>query len=384
METTLAAPEVRLGGSTWLSSVASWGDLVVTQGPHGPFGVSFGVVFPEASWRHPLLKPKTRVEVYDAGVRIFGGRLTEPDWDAGQFAAIGYCRQAEGPATINGSGNPTTIANTAVDQAIARGALRDWKRTEWLITPPSFEAAAMEDDRAGDDEDDPEVVTIQELLDTASAGTSGSDRWYVDDGGYLYIVDAVADDAPPDWFVPAGVAQMGVADDQRIDRVLLTFPSSTTTPQGKRRLASYPATTPNGGVEWVGNVQRGMVAPSKAAAWAEAIYKKARSGMDGWTNGLTLSPGQLLTPGGQPAHFGHVRGGHKVRVLGTPDPRSGITLPYIDFWIDTAEWRPGERILQLNPEGMVERNLEAIMRRVVPIGHPELGGVERAIFKKRK
>lgn len=384
MHANATVPEVLLDGRTWLSSLAGWGDLVVTQGPRGPFEVTFGVVFPDRDWRPPELKPGTKVEVVDNGVKIFGGRLTEPDWDAGQFAAIGYCRQAEGPIAVNATGRPTTIPNVAVDQGIARGALRDWKRTEWLVTPPSFGTASIEDDRSSSDQDDPEAVSIQEVLDTSAAAAGGDTDWYVDAGGYLYLTDATPDDAPPDWYVPAGVAKMGVADDRRIDRVFLTFPDSSTTPAGKRRLASFPASTPAGGIEWIGNVQRGMVTPAKAAAWAQAIYRKARSGMDGWTNGLTLSPGQLLTPGGQPAHFGHVRGGQKVRIQGAPDPRSGVTLPYIDFWIDTCEWRPGEGTLQVIPEGMVERNLEAIMRRVVPAGHPSLGGIERAILKKRK
>lgn len=345
-------PRVRLGGSTWLDTLVPSGDLVITQGKHGPYELTASVTLRRRAWRHPLLRSRVRAEVLYGGLLIWGGRINDMDWDAGHFSAEGYHRETEGAACLNAAGRPTSETDTAVDQAIARGVISCRRIDTW-----GTGATTMADGDAT--HDDPEGMTLDALLDSRSAEIDC--EWRVDAHRRL---EQYTDDDAVKWVVPPGVVSMGTATDDRIDRVLLSYRDSGDS--DLRRMTGYPGSTPVGGVEAVASVTKTRsITSARADAYAETIYRRMGLGRDGWTNGVTLGPGQLLTPGGQYAHPSHPRSGDKVRLLGIPDPRDGV-IGDLTFRIDTAAWDVTARTLQLNPVGMADRSFESIARRVLP------------------
>jgi hypothetical protein len=267
------------------------------------------------------------------------------------FSVEGYHRESEGVVATTADGRPTTKTNVGVDQGIARGVL-SWTRVD------DFSSLGWAPD--GDyDTDDPEMLLIDEMLDSRTAEIDK--EWMVDAQRRLIQYDP---STTVDWIVPPGIVAMGTATDERIDRVFLTYRDSDD--NDHRRLVSYPATTPISGVEARAAVDRKHpITQAKADSYAETIYKRVNGGKDGWTNGVTLSPGQLLTPGGQYANPSHVRGNHKVRLLGIPDPRDGVAGD-TTFHIDTVAWDVTAQSLQLNPIGLADRSFESIARRVLP------------------
>lgn len=346
------APRIRLGGSTWIDTIAQAADLVITWGIHGPYELTWTLRLKSKAWRHPLLRSGRRVEVFIGALCIWGGRINDANWDDGRFSAEGYHRESEGAIAINTSGRPTTKPNTAIDKAIDLGVVSWTRIDDWSNT-----AVAGADGGVGND--DPEQLTLDELLDSRSAELDM--EWMVDAERRLVLYEP---STTPDWVVPPGVAAMGTATDERVDQVLLTYRDSTD--GDRRRMVAHPATIAAGGIQAKADVGKKIpITPTKAATYAAQIYRRVNGGLDGWTNGVTLGPGQLLTSGGQYANPSHPRGNDMVQLLGIPDPRDGV-IGDTTFLADTVAWDVSARTLQLNPIGLADRSFEAIARRVLP------------------
>lgn len=336
--------QVRVGGR-WLSTVAPIGDLEVRHGRNGPTLVTWSLALRDGE-RPRFLKRNAYVEIFVGPLCVWSGRLGRPDWDSKSFAAIGLARQGEGAECINGAGAHTTKPNTVIDAAIARGVV-DWTR---IGSFGNTDIAGVEGDASNDD---PDPGKLDELLNLWAE--EGDTQWRVDPDGRL--ASATEDEDSPVWYVLPGAGVLGVADDDATDRVFVRYRNSTA---GKIRYASYPASTPPGGVERRASItSRGAMTSARALLFATGMYRKAQAGRTGWTNGLELTEGQILTRGGLRANLGLVRAGQTVRMLNTIDPRTGRHA--LNFVIDESIWRPAEKRIQLNPVGMAARTWEQIL-----------------------
>lgn len=339
----MTRPEVRVGGF-WVSSISpqGWGGLKHSSRPNGSWQASWTI--PDTrTWRHPSLIYGAAVEIFLGPLAVWAGTLEEPDWDAGEFIALGACRDAETAVAITAAGAVSTAPNTVIDAAITRGVL-PWSRVGNFGTTP-----------VGDLDTSGGLVTIQSVLDAwAQANNSG---WRVDNQRRLIV--SPTSEATVDWLIAPGSGVLGSAAEERVDRIFVRYIDSTT---GRRATASYPATTPAGGVEKpVDITDRGRMTAAAAASVAQGMWSDLQ-GRSGWTNGLALKGGQVTTRGGIVADLATVRGGQTARLLGVPDAR-GIAR-HTDIVIGDADYDWEEDEIQINPVGLAARDTESVLEQV--------------------
>lgn len=330
-----------------LESIAAWGEPEVIHGRNGPLELTWEMALGARQRPHPLVR-NAFVELYDGPLLIWSGVLSQPDWDSLQFRAIGIARLGEGAECLTSGGAVTSKPNTALDSAITRQVV-PWVRGYDFGDDP----IAGDDGAAG--VDDPEPGKLSELLG----------KWELEDpdGGKAFIAPSglitkrIEDETKPRWFVLPGIAQVGAADDDVTDRVFLRYYSSSA---GRYRTASYPATTPPGGIERRASITHlGPMTSTRATNIAKGMYRKAQEGRVGFTNGIEVSSRQLIDAGGNYANLAQVIGGDPVQVQDSPDPR-GVALDF-NFVLDETRWKPAEDLIQLNPVGLVARTWEQVM-----------------------
>lgn len=341
-------PQVRIDGH-WLSTIVpsggGWDSLRHSTRRNGGWQASWSITAPEG-WRHPLLRFGALVEIYLGPVLIWSGTLDEPDWDGMEFVALGACRAGNDAIGFDATETATTVPNTAIDQAIARGVL-PWTRDDDFGTTP-----------VGEEGDSGGLVTVTSILD-AWADENDSD-WFVTPDRRLIIRPTAL--TTPSWHVLPGSGALGSAADDRADRVFVRYVSDST---GRLATASYPAATPAGGVEVPIDVtDRGAMSATKAADIAEARWNEL-NGESGWTNGLSLIHGQVTTPGAIPADLALIQAGETQRLLGVPDPR-GLSRNLDVVIGDTDyDWTADE--IQVNPRGLAARTDDAVLERVADL-----------------
>lgn len=338
---TVSRPQVRVGG-TWLTSIAprGWGELEHSTRTNGAWEASWSIPI-VGNWRHPALVRGARVEIYLGPIVVWSGTLEEPDWDAGTFVATGASRDSENALALDGSGNSSTAPNTVIDAAIARGVL-PWTRVG------DFGTAAVGDSNGG-------LVTITSVLDAWAQ--ENNSRWYVNEQRQLVISPVT--EATFDWLIVPGSGVMGSASDDRADRIAVRYISTTT---GMRATAFYPASTPAGGVESPMDVtDRGGITPAVAATIAQAEWEKLQ-GRSGWTNGLTLTRGQVTTKGGTDADLAFIKAGQTMRLLGVPDARGLSQNTDVVIGDTSYDWTDDQ--VQLNPVGLAARDDESSLEYV--------------------
>ena len=351
---TTTRPEVRVGGF-WLSTIApqGWGELKHTTRSNGSWQASWSIPIVR-DWRHPALVYGAKVDLFLGPICIWTGTLDEPNWDAGEFVAIGVGRDAEDAVALDPAGNASTKPNEVIDAAIARGVL-SWTRVGSFGTTP-----------VGQKSDTDGLVTIQSVLDAWAQ--ENNSRWLVNESRQLVI--APVDETKPTWFVVPGSGVLGSAADERVDRLFVRYIDSTT---GRRETASYPSSTPAGGVERsVMSIGRGPKTPAQAAAIARTEWDKLQ-GRSGWTNGLTLTRGQVTTPGGTVADLALVKAGDTLRLLGVPDARG--LAQNTDIVIEDTDYDWTDDELQANPVGLAARDEESVLEQV---GNLAVDAISRA------
>lgn len=340
---SVTRPEVRVGGF-WLSSIApqGWGQLKHATRKNGAWQVSWTI--PDTrTWRHPALAYGAPVELMLGPVCLAAATLEEPDWDAGQFVALGACRDGETAVSITAGGATTTKPNTAIDAAIARGVV-SWTRVG------DFGTTAVGDIDSGGG-----LVTLQSVLDAWAE--ENDSNWAVDNQRNLVI--APTDETTVDWLIVPGSGVLGSAAEERVDRIFVRYVDSTT---HRRATISYPASTPAGGVEKpVDITDRGPMTSAKATSIATGMWSDLQ-GRSGWTNGLTLKGGQITTLGGVEADLALPKAGDTARLLGVPDQR-GVAL-HTDIVIGDTEYDWEEDEIQVNPEGLAARDVESVLEQV--------------------
>lgn len=344
-------PEIFVGGVP-LTSMAKWGDLVTSTRVVGDWGASWSLIRDPRGRlpKNPLFRRGARVQVKLGPRVVWSGSLVKPDWDSGELTAIGRPRQGEGAiCLLNALGQTTSNPDSAVTQAIARGAL-DWGWAGSLHNGSVLGATGKAE----------RFDSVARLLD--AAGEQLGWRWYIDQQGFVrtgpYPIEADVR-----WFLDPGGVEMGTTDVEQVDRVFVRYLDSTAS--GALSTASYPAATPPGGFEQgVAVTHMGAISPSEAAQIAEGLWTRTQA--TGWTNGFTVTADRVTSLGGQRPHLSSVRGGHGARALGLPDVR-GIGF-HTDFAIGETELRWSDKTLQVNPEGLVSDTFEDAIESIAPGG----------------
>jgi hypothetical protein len=345
----ITRPEVRVGG-WWMSGIVPWGDLKTSTRLVGDWQASWSIIRPptKQTLRHPALHSGAAVEVMLGPVAVWVGALTEPDWDSGEVTALGAPREAEGALSLDGAGEVTTKPDTAVDQAIVRGAL-NWTRKD------SFSASEI-----GAGAESSTQPSVARLLDAWAEDDDNPRGWRVGRDRALRVADDT--ETAPSWFITPGSGELGVADDERADRVFVRFSDSTDA--GAFHTASWPAATPAGGVERGALItNRGEMTPTAAEKIAKGIWRKMQ-GRSGWTNGVNVTRSQVTTRGGIAANLGLIKAGDAMRLLGVPDPR-GLAHS-LDVVIGDTDYDWAAGTIQLNPVGLAARTFEAVLEEFAP------------------
>lgn len=343
----MSAPTTLRVGSTWLDSVAAWGDLEITHGRNGSQAASWTMAL-RPGQRPPAMVRNAWVGIYDGPRLTWSGTLSSPDWDGLAFEAVGIARAGEGAECLTSGGAITSKPNTAIDAAINRGVV-PWSRGA------DFGNTDMAGPEGGTGVSDPEPGKLNELLDQVAV--ESGQQWRVSAAGLL--TRYTESEASPSWLVQPGVAEMGEADDDVTDRVFVRYFSSTASAY---RTASYPATTPTGGIERRASVTHlGPMDATRATAIAQGIYTRMQSGRTGWTNGFEVGRQQITDLGGNPADLSLIRPGQTVRLLGMRDPRGASHST--DVVIGETVRSPAERTIQINPVGLVAATWEQVLEQ---------------------
>lgn len=342
---TDSRPEVRVGGFR-LSTIVpqGWGQLRHSTRVSGAWEASWTI--PNVrTWRHPALVYGARVEIFLGPVCVWVGTLAEPDWDAGEFIAMGACRDGETAVAITLTGETSTAPNTVIDAASQRGIV-SWTRVGDFGTAPVGEV-----DSSGG------LVTLQSVLDAWAQENNSA--WAVDNTAQRNLIIRPPNEAVPTWYITPGSGVLGSASDERVDRVFVRYLSSAT---GRRATASYPGTSPIGGIEKPSDItDRGPMTSTKATSIAQGMWLDLQ-GRSGWTNGLTLKAGQITNPGGAEVDLALIKGGDTMRLLGVPDPRG--VAHNLDVVIGDTEYDWEDDEIQLNPVGIAGRDDESALEQV--------------------
>lgn len=341
---SITRPEVRVGGF-WLSSIVpqGWGQLRHATRVNGGWQVSWSIPNTR-TWRHPALVRGALVELQLGPVCIVPATLEEPDWDSGEFVALGACRDGETAVSITAAGATTTAPNTSADAAAARGAV-SWNRVADFGATPVGQA-----DSSGG------LVSVQSVFDAWAQ--ENDSNWAIANNRTRDLIIAPIDEDDVDWLIVPGSGVLGSASEERVDRIFVRYVATN----GTRATASYPAVTPVGGVEKpVDITDRGPMSSAKAASIAEGMWSDLQ-GRSGWTNGLTLRGGQITTVGGVEADLALVKGGDTARLLGVQDQR-GVAL-HTNVVIGDTDYDWEEDEIQVNPVGLAARDTESVLEQV--------------------
>lgn len=332
---------VRVGG-IWLGSIpnGAFADVTVTHAwPHGS---------DEATWRmrptvsHQVLdRGGSLVEVFNGGIRTWRGHLAEPAAQ-GQFSANGSWYEAKGVLALDGSGNATNIPDTAVDAAIARGAIT-WTR------PASLSAVSW--GTPG------EPMKLAELLDQAMAGLG--QRCWVDANG---AVRGSIDPLGIAFAVPRAAVGRGLtlAEDDYYSHLVGTYlaagPVYATVTVGDALAAT----------RWGRKEARvdltGMGIITAGTATTQLTNRLALSGARmGYAESLVVGRGEITTPGGTPAALDAVQAGQLIRLQGVSDRSRPADRPVTDIVLGKSVYTDGAPTTTLTPVGKAARNLTEVI-----------------------
>jgi hypothetical protein len=106
---------------------------------------------------------------------------------------------------------------------------------------------------------------------------------------------------------------------------------------------------------------RGAMTSTEAQAYIDGVFALTGARM-GWTNGLTLSRGNLRRMGAGPASPRHVRAGEMLRIPGVADTRSQTTTrAAVDIILGQVEVSVSDETAAVTPVGLVPRDFTSAL-----------------------
>lgn len=340
--------EVKLGG-VWLHSLGHVSDIKWStswgNGPCGPVLASCSVAVDGAN-DSTLLRLSKTFEVWDAGVKVFGGVLSEMGRDFPRsLSARGWVARGGDFDAVDSSGNPTTNPRTAVTQAITNGL-------------PWTGATVFDNFSLGAD-GSPAATRLNDLLNSWAL-TAGK-RWGVDAEQVAFVA---TDPTTPTWFLDASDLDIGVADDGLYTRVRARYVSSVDPMSGDPNGWSTVVADDAAGQAAFGVIEYsmdltplGQLSPSTASGYAAS--QRDLLTVPQWLSRVTTNSQRLLTKGGLPAYLPSVEAGQMVRLFNVPGSLGGLRGELgLDVVLGEVEYdtsNPSE--VTIAPVGLAVRNL---------------------------
>ncbi|MCL8026306.1 hypothetical protein [Nocardioides bruguierae] len=344
--------DVWVGGAP-LSLLSPVGDLRWSTNEHGSLAASWSMNLPRG-YAHPLLRQGRPVEVRAGGVTVWGGVLAEPDRTTWSFVADGYHRLAARFLAETVGGAASTVIDTAVDAAIARGL--PWTR------PTSIDTVALSTIA----QDDAWGMKLSALLD-AWCEMSGQ-TWHVDPWGALRVVD---DPTQPRWHLDPSIPAMATADDDYSSRLVARYVAAVSGASAEpSAYALTSAQRPPSATRWgaaedfLDLESLGLLTEAAADAAVEAALRADRT-RPAFTQGVDLSPMEITTPGGVVPHPWQVVSGAMVKHLGALDrDGAGVLGGMLTWIIGSTEYAVADRRLTLAPRGLLARTSTQVAAEV--------------------
>lgn len=276
----------------WIALECLYGDVEVsTVWPGGSDELSWALGTPPA---HRFTGGEPVVAWYGP-VPVWAGSLLEPDPSQDRTVAQGAWREADSPPALDGSGNATTVPNTAVDQAISRGL--NWTR------PTSISGTAVDLDVSQG------PVTVGALLDSWSE--QSGQRWGVN--ARREIVTK-ADDTTPTYQTLPLVGGLGYTRDTYASTLVGRYQTSGGYATATR--TDSVAEAAHGHVEAIVDLTpRGVLTATKANNILDNLLALGRA-VPAWTTGIELTYGEILTDTGVPVALETVAAGTVLRIPG--------------------------------------------------------------------
>lgn len=329
----MASPvQIKVGGEV-LSTIASWGNPVVTHRRRGGCWSLSWDMDVTSGWTDARIVQGASVEAFLGSSRIWVGFLDEFDPGEGSFEARGQGRRFETMVAKDNVGL-TTDLTAAINWAGFRGSgvgtVQTWGTVE---------------DNSG------EPRTIEELADMWAEENPGK-YWYVDRMGAMWQGE---DPTEPRWWVMPGTAALGVTDDEYATSWAgWYFDSGTST--YKMVTASTSATV---AVEKaVDLTARGAISQAKAQAIVDGFLAQSER-RTGWTNPITVSSLSLANKGGGYAGLGMVKAGDMIRLQGFRDQRQAA--PYTDAVVGESVWDVDAGEITLKPVDTADRDFSSVV-----------------------
>jgi hypothetical protein len=317
-----------------------FGGLVITHqwpdaGIGGPVSAQFSLLLPAAK-RPGWLVKGALAEVRFGAMQMLAGSLAEPDWSDGTITIDGAAREGSTTAVLDATGKTSSTPDPVADAAISRGALT-WSR------PASISATAL---TTGDET--AKLNSITGLL-AAYADESGA-RLYVDASRQLL---KGTDPTAPEVFTVPGAGELAWTTDQQATRIIGRWANSSG--------ALSNMVVGSGAIErMVDMTSKGPLDSTRATAILNSILAKSSAG--GWTNGLTLTSGQLLGSVHLATVADAVGRGLMVQLKGQRDPRPDrVQVGYVEFIVERSEWHVADGTITLTPRGMVASDFAALL-----------------------
>lgn len=328
-----------------MALIGGWGGLTFSTLADGGCGdCAWAMSLPD-TFAHPALARNHLVQVKAGPKSLYAGILNEPtppdDTNGWTFAASGLFNAGKGRLALDGAGTRSGVPNTVVDQAIATGLpwIRGGNISSTAVAVPSSSSQPM---------------FVNDVLDLWALNVSR--RWGVDGDQQIYTRP---DPTIPSWVLAPGAGRVGFADEDYATHIFLrylkadgtyaTATASDTITAAQLGRVDYPADA----------TSYGALDPTVATNMAAGLLAKGKA-RQAWTNQVTPSRWQLMTPGGVPATPWMVRGGQVVTMYGVLD-EAGQPLPYFDFVIGEAAYSADDNVLTLSPVTLAARDLSTVL-----------------------
>lgn len=324
----------------------------------------------QASWEmdlplratHPALTPGRRVEVWDGATRPFAGVLTEPGrGEPWQLAAKGLGRVGSDFLCLTGTGVTSSIPDTVIDAAVARGL--PWRRYDSLSTSPYSSSSSTAD-----------LNRVDALLDACMAEQQKT--WAVWGDG---LVTAAPDPTSPKWVLTPGSAVMGTADDEFATHVYGRYVTGVSPYGEPTSWATAVAGDDAAAARWgrreypLDLTALGVMTAPRASLLAAGRLAQAGSRI-GFISAIEASTTTLTHVGGAPANLSQVRGGDMLRIFGILDSLGNMAvMGAVDIVIGQTDYEAGAPTIKISPVGLVPRSLADVLAAPTPPDAPFSG-----------
>lgn len=337
--------QLRIGG-VWAATIGPVGSVRwSTTAKGGLEEVSWRMSLPE-TFDHPSLRMGSLVELFAGPAPLGAGLLSEPNQsrDGWDFTAAGLFDDLfSAYLCLDSGGNTTSIPDVAIDQAIADGFP--------VTRPDSLSSVAFSEN----DETD-FLNNVGDLLD-AWADSEGK-RWRINPD---LTISADVDPTTPDWHLVPGAARIGLADDDYASNLSLRFRDSAST-FDTVHVEDASAAAVRRIAKPVDLTELGVITSGKATDIGNGMLAKGKARY-AFTDAVSPSSFQLVTPGGTPACLASVRGGQLIRMFDAIDPQNPSASAF-DWVIGRTDYEAGAKIIQLSPVDLASRNLPDILTAV--------------------